>query len=262
MAPENGKENDTSLLVEFSKATKYSFCQPSRLHPAAKINIVGAPLILTYSGAHCIYQGSLMQRAGIHDSSSIPVSVALKWAVGQARIMRLKREADFYEYRLSGLRGIVTPQYYGFFTGIVEGVHVACMILEWCDGPPIESVQELNRQRMLAVTQLHNAGVFHGQLLDSRHFIPMKNGSLRIVDFSVARPHQCPGSTPLCLDTSGDPRPLESCGELDVVEKRFGVDAERLGRQLLWENGMYPELMRIHVQATLKSLGDAVSSRI
>ncbi|KAI0673561.1 hypothetical protein C8Q78DRAFT_989742 [Trametes maxima] len=253
--PQNDKENDTSLLVEFSKATKYSFCQPSRLYPAAKISIVGAPLILTYSGAHCIYQGGMVQYTDGHDSSSVPVSVALKWAVGQARIMRLKREADCYEHRLGALRGVVTPQYYGFFTSIVEGVHVACMILEWCDGPPIEGVQELNRQRMLAVTQLHNAGVFHGQLLDPRHFIPMKDGSLRIVDFSVAKLHQCPGSTPLSLGTNGDPRPPESCGELDVVKKRFGADAERLGRQLRWENGMYPELMRV------ESLGDAVSSK-
>ncbi|KAI0361155.1 hypothetical protein OH77DRAFT_1391839 [Trametes cingulata] len=230
----------------------YTFVQPSGVFPAAKVLVVGeaetrtfqgAPLILTYDGAHCVYHGFLVQSGEQKDPSARPVEVALKWVAGKERIARLTREAKFYEKNLGAVRGIAVPQYYGFFTGVVEQVNVACMVLEWCNGFPIDDVRELNRQRMLAAAQLHRANVFHGQLLDPRHFLTMRDGTLRIVDFSSAKVHKCPGAQPLTFDTTGDPRP-ESCGELDVMESRFGVDAERHGRQLRWANGMYPELVR------------------
>ncbi|KAI8981240.1 hypothetical protein BD414DRAFT_492072 [Trametes punicea] len=248
------RRDHNGLQVKFNSSIEYIFTQPSGLFPSTDISILGeaekrtfhgAPLILTYDGAHCVYRGSMVQRREQDGPAPIPVDVALKWVVGDERIARLRHEAEFYEKWLGPVCGIAVPRYYGFFIGTVENVTVACMALEWCEGLPIENVRELNRQRMLAATKLHEASVFHGQLLDPRHYIPMRDGSLRIVDFSVAKVHRCPGSVPLSLDNgSGDPRPAETCGELDVMESRFGVDAESYGRQLRWANGMYPELVR------------------
>ncbi|KAI0660499.1 hypothetical protein C8Q70DRAFT_1053062 [Cubamyces menziesii] len=252
MAPPTHKDTG-ELQVTFNWQTQYTFMQPSRLFPYTQVAIAGeaekrtfhgAPLILTYDGAHCVYRATMVRRGTQDRNTTIPVDVALKWVAGKDRIERLKREAEVYEKMLGPVRGVAVPQYYGFFIGTVESTTVACMILEWCEGFPIDNVRELNRQRMIAATRLHEAGVFHGQLLDPRHFIPMRDGTLRIVDFSMAKAHKCPGSVPLSMDPNGDPRPTESCGELDVMESRFGVDAERHGRQLRWANGMYPELVR------------------
>ncbi|OSD03545.1 hypothetical protein PYCCODRAFT_1466918 [Trametes coccinea BRFM310] len=247
-------QNTHQLDIKFNGSTKYTFSQPSLHSHGAEITIVGeaekrtfqgAPLILTYDGAHCIYRGAMVQRNIPGGKSSIPLDVAVKWVAGNNRITRLRHEAEVYEKLLGPLQGVAVPRYYGFFIGTVETVTVACMILEWCGGLPSENVHELNRQRMVAATQVHKAGVFHGTLLDTRHFIPARDGTLRIIDFSVARPHRCPGSLPLSLNhADSDSRPDGSCGELDVMESRFGVDAERHGRQLRWANGMYPELVR------------------
>ncbi|KAI0778612.1 hypothetical protein BD413DRAFT_465010 [Trametes elegans] len=186
----------------------------------------------------------MVQPSGDSSGRSLPpVDVALKWAVGQELIARLENEAKIYENHLGTLQGTVVPRYYGFFTGVVRNITVACMVLEFCQGLLVDDVCELNRRRMLAAIELHKAGVFHSRLLDTRHFIPMRDGSLRIVDFSEAKVHDCPGALPLCFHRTGDPRPAESCGELDVVESRFGVDAERHGRQLRWANGFYPEFV-------------------
>ncbi|KAI9062954.1 hypothetical protein FKP32DRAFT_1572821 [Trametes sanguinea] len=186
----------------------------------------------------------MVQRNNPDGKSSIPLDVAVKWVAGTDRIARLKHEAEVYEKLLGPLQGVAVPRYYGFFIGTVEAATVACMILEWCGGLPSENVHELNRQRMVAAIEIHKAGVFHGLLLDTRHFIPARDGTLRIIDFSIAQQHRCPGSIPLSLNpTGGDSRPDATCGELDVMESRFGVDAERKGRELRWANGMYPELV-------------------
>ncbi|KAI0639831.1 hypothetical protein C8Q77DRAFT_1152774 [Trametes polyzona] len=244
-------QNNPKLDVVFTSA-KYTFLQSVGLFPPAEVMILGdaeprtfqgAPLVLAYNGAHCVYHGFLKHRGGPDAAKFRPIEVAVKWVAGRERIDRLVNEAEIYETRLNSVRGVAVPKYYGFYTGTVESMPVACMILEWCSGPPIDDVKELNRQRMLAATKMHQAGVMHGHLLDPRHFLPMRDGTLRIVDFSTARAHKCPGARPLTLSTSGDPRPPESCGELDVVESRFGVDAERHGRHLRWANGFYPELV-------------------
>ncbi|KAH9858231.1 hypothetical protein C2E23DRAFT_880870 [Lenzites betulinus] len=244
-------ENNPKLQVLFN-CKKYTFTQPAGLFPAAEVTVLGeaeprtfscAPLILTYDGAHCIYRGFMFQRDGKSSESDQPVDVALKWVSGEERVARLAQEAEIYETQLGAVQGVAVPKYYGFFTGEVESAKVACIILEWCNGPAIYDVRELNRQRMLAAIQLHKAGVMHSRILDPRHFLNMPDGTLRIVGFSSGKAHKCPGALPLTMGANSESRPTESCGELDVMESRYGVEAERMGRELRWANGLYPEFV-------------------
>lgn len=75
-------------------------------------------------------------------ASAPPVKIALKWVVGERRIARLRQEAAFYEANRDALQGIA-PQYYGYFTAEIEGAKVACIVLEWCNGPRISDVYQL-----------------------------------------------------------------------------------------------------------------------
>ncbi|TBU34483.1 hypothetical protein BD311DRAFT_650270 [Dichomitus squalens] len=167
--------------------------------------------------------------------------VALKWVVGASNLGGMKREARLYEKELAPLQGTVVPRFFGFFRGFIGDVEVGCIVLEWCGGEPIKEMQELNRQRMLAGIALHKAGVHHGELLDKSHWVPVGDGTLRIVGFSSAQTHGCAGMTVLSRNNSGDPRPKAICKELAVLESRFGVDAERTGNHVRWANNLYPE---------------------
>lgn len=95
---------------------------------------------------------------------------------------------------------------------------------------------------MCVVSKLHEAGVIHGDLLNPRHFLAMNDGTLRIVDFSAANAHSCLGAHPLTLDTSGDARPAETCSELNRVESRYGIHAERFGKGLRTLNELHSGL--------------------
>lgn len=75
---------------------------------------------------------------------------------------------------------------------------------------------------MLAAIRLHAAGIMHGKLTDSLHFVPGPDGHLRIVGFSVAMKHSCEGSVPLLYDYRLTEKP-QGCAELDLLEEKFGM---------------------------------------
>lgn len=106
----------------------------------------------------------------------------------------------------------------------------------------IDVVLSLSRQRMLVGLAVHNAGVRHGQIIDPAHYIPMDDGTLRIVGFSSAKAHNCVSTVLLSRDLNGDQKPRQSCSELAVLESRFGVQSDRLATQVRRANGIFPEL--------------------
>ncbi len=93
---------------------------------------------------------------------------------------------------------------------------------------------------MLAGIALHKAGVRHGQIIEPNHYIPVQDGTLRVVGFSSARSHNCVGTAMLSRDVNGDEKPKENCSELAALESRFGVDADRLGHQVRLVNKIFP----------------------
>ncbi|KAL1951279.1 hypothetical protein VTO73DRAFT_428 [Trametes versicolor] len=159
----------------------YIFTQPARHFPASKVTVLGEagaipwttpPLIRVFDDAHYVYQGKMEYPGKEGSASAPPVKIALKWVVGERRIARLRQEADFYEANRDALQGIA-PQYYGYFTAEIEGAKVACIVLEWCNGPRISDVYQLNLQRMRVCAKLHSAGIIHGDLLKARNFLNM-----------------------------------------------------------------------------------------
>ncbi|KAI8981239.1 hypothetical protein BD414DRAFT_420048 [Trametes punicea] len=125
---------------------------------------------------------------------------------GERAINALRYEAEMYTGPLRKLQGRVVPIFYGFFTGIVQGVDIGCIVLEWCPkndwvtfGKPDENELFL---RMEAIRLLHLAGVEHGGLYErcdslrmweGRHFLHAPDGTMRIVSFQHARVHHCSG---------------------------------------------------------------------
>ncbi len=95
--------------------------------------------------------------------------------------------------------------------------------------------------RSLAVQNLHEAGVYHGQLYergdalcvsDGRHFLRAESGEIRIVDFHRARIHQCEGNHEDSDDneTNGRLHVDGSCKELmDAMEHYRGACASERG---------------------------------
>ncbi|KAJ6535938.1 hypothetical protein DFH09DRAFT_1402171 [Mycena vulgaris] len=144
--------------------------------------------------------------------------VALKIARGKEAVDDMEREAGFYEQQLKGLQGTVVPKCYGFYATKVNGTSLGCLLLEYCSGPP-ERIPDLNRKVLRASYALHAAGVLHGDLLDGHHFIPMGR-DLRIIDFSVAVPHQCVSGLARRAEGHGHHH-LCACQELAVLESTY-----------------------------------------
>ncbi|KAI0688135.1 hypothetical protein BC835DRAFT_1285323 [Cytidiella melzeri] len=152
-----------------------------------------------------------------------PVQVAVKWVRGRQAVDRLRHEAKLYQNELRPLQGKVVPILYGCYAGNVEGVDVGCLVLEWCGGAINCSLEEISRKRILAACCLHAKGVEHGRLYDreGHHFVMGMDNTVRIIDFSVAMPHRCPGATPQLLgERPGDIPP--GCVELEGLEARIG----------------------------------------
>ncbi|KAJ7661253.1 hypothetical protein B0H17DRAFT_1144690 [Mycena rosella] len=143
--------------------------------------------------------------------------VALKIARGAEDVEDMGREAAFYEQQLKGLQGTVVPKCYGFYTASVHGTPLGCLLLEYCSGPP-ERIPDLNRKVLRAAYALHAAGVLHGDL-DAHHFVAMGR-DLRIVDFSVAVPHQCVSGLARRAEGHGRHH-VCGCQELAVLESTY-----------------------------------------
>lgn len=73
---------------------------------------------------------------------------------------------------------------------------------------------------MLAVCQIHQAGIVHGNLLDGHHFVKMGD-SVRIVDFSMAVHHHCVNGLP-ALTSRENEIYGHQCAELVMMERTYG----------------------------------------
>ncbi|KAJ7471278.1 hypothetical protein B0H11DRAFT_2283308 [Mycena galericulata] len=144
-------------------------------------------------------------------------TIAIKVVRGKEEIAEMERETGFYENQLKGLQGTVVPKCYGFYTAKVNGTPLGCLLLEYCSGPP-----NVDRacSNMRAAYALHAAGVLHGDLSDGHHFVSMGRET-RIVDFTVAVPHQCVPGLAKRAEGHDRHRPC-GCQELAVLESAYG----------------------------------------
>lgn len=94
------------------------------------------------------------------------------------------------------------------------------------------TVRYCSRQMMVVGCQLHIAGVEHGQLYHSRHFVA-RNGSLRIVDFTLAKSHECANAHPDVKLGSRRDRSKE-CHELVILEKTYGKYSGKSAGKSRW----------------------------
>lgn len=76
---------------------------------------------------------------------------------------------------------------------------------------------------VMAAYRLHKAGVVHGNLAvkDAHHFLLHPDGQVRIIDFSTAQLHKCPGQHPVLYNEQPGTRP-PGCEELFEVELNLG----------------------------------------
>lgn len=63
--------------------------------------------------------------------------IIIKTGRGEGEMPQLNREAELYDNELRYLQGTVVPKTFGFFRGKVDGVDLACLLLEYCSGPPL-----------------------------------------------------------------------------------------------------------------------------
>ncbi|KZT74965.1 hypothetical protein DAEQUDRAFT_15006 [Daedalea quercina L-15889] len=196
----------------------------------------------------------------------MPMDVALRWATGMQCIDRLLKEAHFYENQLKGLQGSAVPKFYGFYVGRTDDIDIGCLLVEWCGGEPhpdlwerkyvtrcrrrlqqyhdcvAESVLSFSRQMLLVAARIHAMRVCHGRLSDGRHFVASsKDNTMRIVNFSHASVHSCPGGTPLLLNPDGSedaPERCSRCPELALLEETYGPDTGMDAYRLRQANGL------------------------
>ncbi|TFY67436.1 hypothetical protein EVG20_g3949 [Dentipellis fragilis] len=169
--------------------------------------------------------------------------VCVKYAAGEKAVADLLREAKMYCYELRHVAGVAVPKFYSFFTGTDESRRpIACMITELCRGDGVildpkefKCVFRLyhtdcdahwrrvsSRRVMLAVCQIHQAGVVHNGLYDYHHFV-MQGARVCVVDFSRATTHSCGNCIPSLANSIYDVPSW--CSELYHAEQRFGRQA-------------------------------------
>lgn len=139
-------------------------------------------------------------------------TVIVKVAVGANGIDALKHEHSLYANQLAKLQGCYVPRCYGLFSGLVNNSPFGCLLLEYIEphldkalGPEeFQSVTirfyssspdcyffflSFSQQLMVALCEIHKAGVEHGDLRDGH--ILRKGYSPCIVDFSAASIRHC-----------------------------------------------------------------------
>jgi len=195
-----------SITLNFGSELVYTFLSSlwPGMHPLT-IYITDVPDLLNpdYHPIHGskarkrIYRGWHYTQMG---NNSKEGEVALKWVTGIDRVHKLEQERQNYA-RLEHLQGSVIPTIFDYIEGTVEGVDVACLLMDWCGAPLTKDHKLLCAQKLEVASRLHSAGVLHGSLLDRRshHFVAVKltkNGPrnpLRIIDLScVTVSHPCP----------------------------------------------------------------------
>ncbi|KAF9480303.1 hypothetical protein BDN70DRAFT_979759 [Pholiota conissans] len=133
--------------------------------------------------------------------------VVFKFAAGRGYTL-LQHEFGFYT-RLASLQGTVIPKCYGFFEAKLGEKMAGCLVLEQCvetspgslrnsDGSRIdknEQKAEYMRKFMQGLCKIHEAGVVLNHDRDETHSI-YQGRDPRIIDFSRASMHVCPGACP------------------------------------------------------------------
>ncbi|KAH9950922.1 hypothetical protein B0H21DRAFT_720435 [Amylocystis lapponica] len=124
---------------------------------------------------------------------ALPIDVAVKWARGKKGVDKLCYEAAIYQDYLQSIQGSIVPRFYGFYTATIDDVQVACLVLEWIEEDPKTSIDEDEHglRQMRAMARLHQTRIFHGKILDDRHFLQDFQGNVRVVGFSTAQLHRC-----------------------------------------------------------------------
>jgi hypothetical protein len=65
----------------------------------------------------------------------LTVKAALKLAIGSREIEEMDNEVGYYRYELKALQGKAVPQLFGHYRGTVDGLEIACMVMELLEGP-------------------------------------------------------------------------------------------------------------------------------
>ncbi|OCH87478.1 hypothetical protein OBBRIDRAFT_736116 [Obba rivulosa] len=154
-----------------------------------------------------------------------PFEVAIKWVQNNdLAVEKLHHEADMYAGLLHPLQGYLVPICYGFFVGEVDGAQVACLVLERCKSSTKTSNDEMIQRQRAAAIGLHRMGVVHGNLLDSRgsHFLIASDGSLRIIDFTESKGHECDAISTPSVELHPVTR-YSKCDELYWLHKRWAL---------------------------------------
>ncbi|KAH8111996.1 hypothetical protein DFH11DRAFT_1512332 [Phellopilus nigrolimitatus] len=180
-----------------------------------------------------------------HAEILLQEAVYVKWAFDAKRVEALRDEAAIYAARLTPLQGTVVPRLVGFYESVDHANPFALSIFEHCSGPVLSDYAEYSRQYMMAACALHGVGVSHNQLalglrgdarFVDRHVIADQAGRVRIVDFTRATLHFCPGA-PLRVAGGAPAEERRGCcdelAHLEIVvgERRTGDRAT--GRWLL-----------------------------
>ncbi|KAH9829877.1 uncharacterized protein C8Q71DRAFT_862973 [Rhodofomes roseus] len=167
-------------------------------------------------GSPRVYRGWFYRAA--RDGASDEGEVAVKWVRGIRRIEALERERENY-CRLLELQGVVIPHLWDYMEATIEGVDVACLVIEWCGEPHPEDPRLFSAQKLELAVLLHKEGWSHGDLLDvdSHHFVVAEDDEtgnpLRLVDLTKASEHRCVFEDPECCMK---PNP-GGCRELDTL---------------------------------------------
>ncbi|PPQ64297.1 hypothetical protein CVT26_002180 [Gymnopilus dilepis] len=190
-----------------------------RLGPSGPVRT----LLITKKIKGKVYEGKI---STFDDTDAREVIVKLSSKLEDIR--ELEHEHEIYSMDLLQLQGKAIPRCLGLFKGCTVPSTVelmACLILEKCIPAPENTISrhdtEFYRQFMLNLCQIHAAGVLHNGLEKSKHIV-MQSFSPRIIDFSKASRHECPGSFPADIYGSVQ-RTGTTCPELVALEVLYGM---------------------------------------
>ncbi|KDR85598.1 hypothetical protein GALMADRAFT_54207 [Galerina marginata CBS 339.88] len=163
---------------------------------------------------NCVYN------AKMGDFGQTPTKKAvLKLAKGLDAVKLLEHEYSLYTCELFSLQGIAIPMCYGLYKGEIDGVTSGCLILEKC--VPMVDLKLDDRQFMINLCKIHAAGVAHNGLHKQNHIV-QQGLCPRIIDFSMAEVHRCPGCSP--ADRFGRVnKEVTPCPELATLERIYGM---------------------------------------
>lgn len=130
-----------AVLISFGGQCMYEM--RSRMHPKGpprSIYIYDArhrvdPQMHPLHGRHSfsrVYRGWYHSAENQQDGIAREGDIAIKWARG-AGVRALQHERANYE-GMAEMQGEIIPKLYDYYQETLEGVDVACLVLQWCGG--------------------------------------------------------------------------------------------------------------------------------